>query len=187
MDALMNQIAPDDIDLDYAPRPRSDVIEVPVGSELVVVDPMRRAHVLNPIAAVIWRCFDGQGTLAEIVDDLQQATGGDAEEVRAHVVALAREMGRADLLDGVALPEEVVGATDWTPPEPMEVGAELEAFTLPDMDGNDRSLESLRGRKVLLVNWSPTCGFCKKISDGLAEVQDTLSDRDVDLVFVKIG
>ena len=55
------------------------------------------------------------------------------------------------------------------------------------MDGNDRSLESLRGRKVLLVNWSPTCGFCKKISDGLAEVQDTLSDRDVDLVFVTSG
>ena len=35
------------------------------------------------------------------------------------------------------------------------VSAEAPELTLPDLDGNDFSLSSLRGQKVLILSWAP--------------------------------
>ena len=69
----------------------------------------------------------------------------------------------------------------------MPCGRCLEPFTLPDLDGRDRSLSEMLATPLLLVNWSPWCGFCVRIAGELAELKGTLAERGVGLALVTIG
>ena len=80
------------------------------------------------------------------------------------------------------------------PPEPtfawptgVDVGEPIPSFRLPDADGTEVAAADLRGRSVLLVNWSPRCGFCRVIAPELAELQPELDERGVELVFITLG
>jgi peroxiredoxin len=59
-------------------------------------------------------------------------------------------------------------------------------FRLPDLGGKDVALEDFDTR-VLLVHWSPGCGFCKEIAADLARLQDDLHLRKTELVLVSYG
>jgi peroxiredoxin len=67
------------------------------------------------------------------------------------------------------------------------VGEPIPAFRLPDADGTEVALDDLAHTKVLLVNWSPRCGFCTRIAPELAELQPDLRSNGVDLVFLTLG
>ena len=56
-------------------------------------------------------------------------------------------------------------------PQPAgpKVGAAVEPFRLPSLAGGEVALEDFQGKQVLLVNWSPSCGFCDMIAPDLAE------------------
>jgi peroxiredoxin len=60
-------------------------------------------------------------------------------------------------------------------------------FRLAGLDGGEFQLEDLRGRRVLLVHWSPECGFCRRIASDLAGLQDALRRRRTELVLVSYG
>src|SRR5439155_26695462 len=90
------------------------------------------------------------------------------------------------LLEGVA-PRMAFGGAAGPPVERLEVGTELPDFELPDANGQTVTLSSLRGDPVLLVNWSPTCGFCKRIVPDFAELDPALLDRGVRPVFLTTG
>ena len=45
----------------------------------------------------------------------------------------------------------------------------------------------LAERQVLLVNWSPRCGFCSRIAPDLAELQPELQAHGVEMVFITLG
>jgi thiol-disulfide isomerase/thioredoxin len=49
----------------------------------------------------------------------------------------------------------------------LKVGAAAPAIKLKDAEGNDVSLEGATGKKNMLLFWSPTCGFCKRMADDL--------------------
>src|SRR3954454_3108343 len=53
-------------------------------------------------------------------------------------------------------------------PRGLPVGAVAPDFELPDLAGARRKLSEFRGRDVLLVFFSPKCGFCTKMADDLA-------------------
>ncbi len=78
--------------------------------------------------------------------------------------------------------QHITGAT----PEPhgLEVGTQFDSFALPDLTGQTISLEQFRGKRVLLVNWSPQCGFCDLIAPDLAQLQTDFQKRNVELVLV---
>src|SRR5207244_543946 len=118
--------------------------------------------------------------------DLSTATGEPVEVISGDVLELARQLGDRGLLDGVTapLPENHV---DWTPPEPLEVGATVEEFTLADLEGTPTALSSLLDRPLLLVNWSAGCGFCVKIAEELGALQKGLDEHGVGLAFVTAG
>jgi peroxiredoxin len=79
------------------------------------------------------------------------------------------------------------GAASSTPVG-LPVGATVDPVTLPDLDGNDVSLGDFRGRQVVLVNWSPTCGFCDAIAADLAAAGRDLEQKaNATLVFVAHG
>jgi peroxiredoxin len=48
-------------------------------------------------------------------------------------------------------------------------------------------LEDFRGERVLLVHWSPQCGFCTRIAPDLARLQPDLRKRHVELLLVSYG
>jgi peroxiredoxin len=60
-------------------------------------------------------------------------------------------------------------------------------FRLADLRGEQVALEDLRGRRVLLVHWSPGCGFCRQIAGELAALQGDLRRRKTDLLLVSYG
>src|SRR5919198_436945 len=72
-------------------------------------------------------------------------------------------------------------------PQGPPVGAAVPAFRLPDVSGQPVGLEDFRGRRVLLVQWSLTCGFCEQLAPELADLQPQLRTHDVQPVLVSDG
>jgi peroxiredoxin len=60
-------------------------------------------------------------------------------------------------------------------------------FRLSDLRGEQVELEDFRGTRVLLVHWSPGCGFCGQIARDLARLQGDLRRRKTELVLVSYG
>ncbi len=72
-------------------------------------------------------------------------------------------------------------------PAGLREGEPLPPFRLPDLAGNKVASEDFAGRRVLLVNWSPDCGFCDLIAPDLARVVPDLRKRNIDLVLASYG
>jgi peroxiredoxin len=179
---------PDDIDLAFVAHVVPELEIATVGDEQVVIGGATQLVVLNATAALIFQFLDGEATLGELVDDFTEALGVDRAVVEEDVLAFARELGAKGLLEGVELPAPEL--PDWLDMEPvaaLEAGDELDDFTLPDLDGTERSLSDYRGKRVLLVNWNPGCGFCVAIVDELAALHPLLTEHDVELLLVAIG
>ena len=104
------------------------------------------------------------------------------------VFGLMRQNGRVLLrLDALeALLDEAGITTEWLP-ESVPVGSTLEDFVLPDSSGSSVSLADFRGRRVLLVNWNPDCGFCDLIAPELSDAQPALRKAGTELVLVSYG
>lgn len=169
----------------FVPRPRAGIVGVEVDGEAVLlIEGTTRPHWLNPVATIVWKCFDGASSLAEIVSDLTAAFRADSEVVRNDVLGLTQEIGRAGLLEGVVPEPE-----PHSPPTPdgLEPGSELPPFEMSDLKGRTVSFEDLRGRRLILVNWSPSCGFCQQIAPELAELRSDLERNGVELVLLAYG
>ena len=91
------------IDRDFVPSRAADVATVEVDGEAVLLDEREnRLHHLNHTAALLWVCFDGQASLAELAVELSEELGTDFDRVLADVLAVARHLAAEGLLDGVA-------------------------------------------------------------------------------------
>ena len=73
-----------------------------------------------------------------------------------------------------AIRELVRGATL---PPPVKKGESVPALQLPDLNGGTVDLGSLRGRRTVLLFWSPSCGFCQEMLD---DVKKWERDRPLD-------
>lgn len=95
-----------------------------------------------------------------------------------------RMMLRLDALEGEA--GAAVHGGQVGPPG-VSVGKEFEPFSLPDLEGRTVSLTDFRGKRVLVVNWSPQCGFCDLVAPELAKLQAEFDGRDVGLLLISSG
>ena len=173
-----------EIDLGFAPRPREDLKTVAIGDELVLYERSNEVlFVLDKVGAVVWGFFDGEVTLGEIADDFAAVSDQvSLEQVQEDLLFLAKRLGSAGLLHKVTTPSQRTEALGT-----YVVGDELPPFSLEDMNGDEVDITSLRGHQVLLVNWSPTCGFCLRIAPELAELQPLLDEKGVELVLLSNG
>lgn len=190
MEAVAEPLSPDDIDLDFVAQLVPGLEVATVGDEQIVIGSDARVVVLNPTAALVFRFLDGEATLRELVDDFSEVLDVDHDVVEADVVSFVRDLAMGGLLEGVALaPVQLPEGfdADSEPPQPVVVGAELADFTLADLDGAEHTLSQYRGSRVLLVNWSPSCGFCVAIADELGRLQPLLAEHDVHLLLVTAG
>src|SRR5450755_98942 len=69
-------------------------------------------------------------------------------------------------------------------PPGLEIGAEFPSFTLPDLNGNPVSLSDFRGKQVLLLHWSPACGFCDLLAAELSRTQVRLDEHGIGLALL---
>jgi peroxiredoxin len=100
---------------------------------------------------------------------------------------VVRQQGRL-LLRIEAL--ERTGVSETAASDPARGGLPLATafppFRLPDLRGQEVGLEDFEAR-VLLVHWSPQCGFCREIAADLARLQTDLRRRKTELVLVSYG
>ena len=181
-DADAEEMSADDINEASVPRPKDEVVGLEMDGEAVlVVEGTWSTHWLNQTSTVVWNSLDGASSVRELSAELARAFGADPEVVLIDVLDVTRQFGRAGLLQGVAKTDTRSGS------QGIAQGKAIPSFELPDAEGRVVSLESLRGQKLLLVNWSPTCGFCKQIAPELAELQPRLQERDVRQVLIATG
>ena len=93
---------PDAIDLDYAPKLREHVAKVPVEHEAILYEEGEGTlHQLNATAAAVTTLFDGEVTLATLVDDLVAVFEGDRGTIERDVLDMTRDLAHKGLLEGV--------------------------------------------------------------------------------------
>lgn len=99
---MARAINPDEIGPEFAPRRHGGVTGVELDGEMVLYSGEGAMHKLDAVAAVLWNCFDGELTVAELVDDLDSVfEGAGAERITEDVLACVRELGRQGLLENV--------------------------------------------------------------------------------------
>ncbi len=103
-------IAPSPLGPDDRPRMVPGVASVELDGEVVLLDEEHQVHLLNPTAGLLWACFDGRGTVAEIAADVAEAFGVPIEAVQPEVVGLTEDLVARGLLqldadDGPDAPE----------------------------------------------------------------------------------
>ncbi len=69
----------------------------------------------------------------------------------------------------------------------LPAGTPAPLFSLPDLDGQTVSLESYRGRKVLLVFSDPNCGPCDAVAPELARIHEAHKGNGLSVVLVGRG
>lgn len=171
-----------EIDESFVPRPAPGLRGVTVGDEVVLLDGWSSATTLNQVGALIWTCFDGEASLAEIARELSDATGADPDVVRSDVVTFTQRAAGERLLEGIASDNE--SEMELVPVPDLEVGEEVPGATFWDLDGNERTLADFHGREALLVHWSPHCGYCGTIADLLGLLVGPLDAAGVQLVLI---
>jgi thiol-disulfide isomerase/thioredoxin len=179
------EITSEEIDSSFVPQLRAEVAVLEVDGEAVILDERSwELHWLDQYGAIVLKCFDGSGTLDELSADIADVFDADPEVVRNDVLGTARRLGGAGLLEGVAKDPEPDHARG---PQGVEIGTEIPSASFADLDGQPVAFEDLVGERLLLVNWSPYCGFCEKITPELAEMEPALRKEGVRLVLVSIG
>ena len=72
-------------------------------------------------------------------------------------------------------------------PPPLKQGEPVRSLSLPDLDGRIVDLATLRGRRRLLVFWSPSCGFCQKMLPDLKTWERNAPQDAPELLIISKG
>lgn len=99
---------PEAIDASFVPRARGTISGVDLDGEAVLYDEATgRLHHLSPHATLVWSCFDGRASVAELVADLSEAYGVHGHVIEADVLTLTRQLARRGLLEDVGPVEDL--------------------------------------------------------------------------------
>jgi hypothetical protein len=93
-------VSPDAIDGGFVARRADTAHTVEVDGEAVLLND-GRLHLLNSTGALVWACFDGEGTIAEIASDISEGLGVPYDTVLEDTLTVVRELGAEGLLASV--------------------------------------------------------------------------------------
>lgn len=71
--------------------------------------------------------------------------------------------------------------------EGLPAGTEAPNFSLPDLNGGERTLADLRGKQVLLVFSDPGCGPCQTLAPSLEQLHQAHRDNNLAVLMVSRG
>jgi thiol-disulfide isomerase/thioredoxin len=174
-------VAVEEIDGSFVPVREERILARKVGDEVVLIDETSGiVHALNPVGALVWECFDGDGDLRTLIDDLAENFQAPRAVVDDDVMNLVRTLGGLGLLAGVRPP-----TPEAVTPTGLSVGDKV-TLRVPDLSGDAVDVPRAADH-TLLVNWSPHCGFCVGATDALAELTDELTTHGTELVLMTTG
>jgi peroxiredoxin len=119
------------------------------------------------VAFVIWMQFQvmrQSGAILSRLESLEKAPAPSPSPSRIEPELYAYEQPK---------PEQVHAAAESYAPTPeygLPLGAAAPDFDLPDLSGKRHTLAEFRGKPVLIVFFSPKCGFCTEIAPDLARM-----------------
>lgn len=178
------------VELTFVPTPSETVVTRDLDGLLLLIDESDgTVLLLDALGSALWRRFDGKNNLETIIDALTEEFPAE-DELEYDAWDLTEEFANEGLLAGISEPPATPRSSDQVASaggEGVPVGSELGPFRLADVDGAERDLADLRGRQVLLVNWSPGCGYCRNIASQLAELEAALDAQGTEMVFVAGG
>ena len=91
-----------EIDAAFVPARADTVYSVTIDGEAVLLDEaINRLHHLNPTAALLWSCFDGEASIATIVGEISDELGLEEQEVLDSSIDVVRHLAAEGLLAGV--------------------------------------------------------------------------------------
>jgi methylamine dehydrogenase accessory protein MauD len=79
------------------------------------------------------------------------------------------------------------GAQQQAMPASVKVGQPAPEVKLPDLEGNEVSLQDFKGEQTLVLFWNPGCGFCQQMLPDLKEWEATSPKDAPKLVVVSAG
>jgi hypothetical protein len=81
------------VDRDFVPTRADAVHTVTVDDEAVLLDEANdRLHHLNPTAALLWSCFDGEATVAQLATEASEELGLPFATVLADTEAIVGDL-----------------------------------------------------------------------------------------------
>lgn len=104
------------------------------------------------------RTFGASGTPSAILIDAQGKIASEVAVGAPGVIAMAKGEKPKSAANGAAPAPRPAG---------LKVGDPAPALKLNDVDGNEISIGGPSDKKSLLLFWSPTCGYCKRMVDDL--------------------
>ncbi len=70
----------------------------------------------------------------------------------------------------------------------LKVGQPAPDFTVPDLSGQPVTLQSYKGKKVVMMDfWATWCGPCRMSMPGLQELADKFKGQDLEILSVNQG
>jgi peroxiredoxin len=74
-----------------------------------------------------------------------------------------------------------------TLPAPVKKGEAVPALQLPDLDGGTQDLGALRGRRTLVLFWSPSCGYCQQMIEDVKKLERERTPDAPELLIISSG
>ena len=74
-----------------------------------------------------------------------------------------------------------------TLPPPAKKGDAVPALRLPDLNGAEVDLGSLRGRRTLVLFWNTTCGFCQQMLEDVKKWERGRPESAPELLVISSG
>jgi peroxiredoxin len=146
-------------------------LECPI---LLVSEESQTPEIFRPWGTPVAYLLDEQGLVLEPL-----AVGADQVPMLAKEAALGRP------------PKRLAGTRAFEGSQiernGIKAGTPAPAFTLPDLDGQDISLEDYRGKQVLLIFSDPHCGPCNQLAPELARLHRQHRDNGLALIMVGRG
>ncbi|HVH65275.1 MAG TPA: TlpA disulfide reductase family protein [Candidatus Acidoferrum sp.] len=133
---------------------------------------------------IVWLAIAGLGLVSAALSVLTYQLLKQQGRLLLRIEALERELSTATV---PVVPAPSNGQHAPRPSAGLPVGASVAPFSLKDLDGQEVALSDFKGKRVLLVHWSPSCGFCEMLAPDLAAVQEKLSSATLQALLVSYG
>jgi peroxiredoxin len=134
--------------------------------------------------------FQGLGTPSAILVDEQGKVASPLAVGAENVPALARQLadpGVENAADAGKLRGMRPVSESRLVRDGLKAGSAAPAFSLPDLHGNQVSLDAYRGRRLLLTFSDPHCGPCDALAPHLARIHREHEGNNLAVVLVSRG